>query len=368
MPASFNAWTSSRNSSQVVGGASIPAWAKSSLLYQKPTMPRSKGMAYTPPSTSKRLTAPALRSPMKSPASSLISRTRPASTWSARSPPPQDWNKSGGSLDCSRGSMASLNASFSLTTMSKVTWGFISTNSSAIVCHNSSMAPWFWMCHHSMVTGSASPPPSVEDGASVSSGPSVVGLSSGAGASVAVVVSPAFPPPQAASSMASTATKAAHRLNVFDLIGSSSFLAVGNVFSRCVTCLVLLGDASSVGWSGAGLASDQAGGQRHVDRLGPIRGLDQGDQQPGGFLAQVLDRLIDGREWRVGQGGLGDVVEAHHREILRNAQVGGRGDLQRRYGRVVVGGEDGGGPVREVEAVPSSLLCRLCVVVAAPYH
>src|SRR5690606_863408 len=93
-----------------------------------------------------------------------------------------------------------------------------------------------------------------------------------------------------------------------------------------------------------------------------------GDQQPGGFLAQVLDRLVDGRAWRVGQGGLGDVVEAHHREILRNAPAGGRGDFRRRYGREVVGGEDGGGPVREGEEVPSSLLGRLGVVGADPHQ
>jgi hypothetical protein len=43
MPAAFSFCTSSRNSVQVAGGASMPAWANRSLLYQKPTMPISHG-------------------------------------------------------------------------------------------------------------------------------------------------------------------------------------------------------------------------------------------------------------------------------------------------------------------------------------
>ena len=42
---------SARRSSQVAGGAVIPALANWALLYQKPTMPRSNGMPYCLPST-----------------------------------------------------------------------------------------------------------------------------------------------------------------------------------------------------------------------------------------------------------------------------------------------------------------------------
>ncbi len=51
MPASFSVCTSASNSSHVAGGASMPAWAKRSLLYQKPTMPALNGTPYCLPST-----------------------------------------------------------------------------------------------------------------------------------------------------------------------------------------------------------------------------------------------------------------------------------------------------------------------------
>ena len=40
MPAAFSFWMSPRNSFQLVGGPSIPAFLKSFLLYQTPTRPR----------------------------------------------------------------------------------------------------------------------------------------------------------------------------------------------------------------------------------------------------------------------------------------------------------------------------------------
>src|SRR5215207_2308542 len=50
-PALLSFCTSLRNSSQVVGGASIPAFLKCFLLYQKPTTPRLYGIPYCLPST-----------------------------------------------------------------------------------------------------------------------------------------------------------------------------------------------------------------------------------------------------------------------------------------------------------------------------
>ena len=40
MPADLSFWTSARKSFQVEGGESMPAFSKSFLLYQTPTMPR----------------------------------------------------------------------------------------------------------------------------------------------------------------------------------------------------------------------------------------------------------------------------------------------------------------------------------------
>ena len=113
IPASFSVWTSSRNSSQVAGGAVIPACSNRSLLYQNPTIPRSNGMPYCTPSTWYMPTAASLRSPIHGSTSAVMSRTRPASTCSIRPPPPHDWNRSGGSPACRRGAIAVLNASFS---------------------------------------------------------------------------------------------------------------------------------------------------------------------------------------------------------------------------------------------------------------
>src|SRR5262245_55106045 len=113
IPASFSVWTSSRNSSHVVGGAVIPACSNCALLYQNPTMPRSKGMPYCLPSTWYMPTAASLRSPIHGWTSAVMSLTRPASTCSRSPPPPHDWNRSGGSPAWRRGAIAVLNASFS---------------------------------------------------------------------------------------------------------------------------------------------------------------------------------------------------------------------------------------------------------------
>ncbi len=49
MPASLSFFTAARYSSQVAGGAVMPACSNSSLLYQKPIMPMSHGMPYCLP-------------------------------------------------------------------------------------------------------------------------------------------------------------------------------------------------------------------------------------------------------------------------------------------------------------------------------
>ena len=51
MPASLSFLTSARNSAQVAGGASMPAFLKSALLYQTPTIPRLYGTPYCLSST-----------------------------------------------------------------------------------------------------------------------------------------------------------------------------------------------------------------------------------------------------------------------------------------------------------------------------
>ena len=51
MPLALSVPTSSSSSAQVAGGALIPASAKRSLLYQKPTSPKLYGMPYCLPST-----------------------------------------------------------------------------------------------------------------------------------------------------------------------------------------------------------------------------------------------------------------------------------------------------------------------------
>ena len=50
MPASLSVWTSCRNSAQVAGGPSMPAFSNSDLRYQTPTMPRLNGTPYCLPS------------------------------------------------------------------------------------------------------------------------------------------------------------------------------------------------------------------------------------------------------------------------------------------------------------------------------
>src|SRR3954447_4363741 len=50
MPLSLSVWMSVRNSAQVVGGPSIPAFSNSDLRYQTPTIPRLNGIPYCLPS------------------------------------------------------------------------------------------------------------------------------------------------------------------------------------------------------------------------------------------------------------------------------------------------------------------------------
>ena len=135
-----------------------------------------------------------------------MSWTSPASTCSRRPPPPQDWNRSGTSpawrLVCS----AALNASFSITVMLIVTLGFASMNSLAMSCQTVIMGSVFWICHHSMVTGSAGAPVVV-----VASAPVVVVAS---GAPLVVVPSSPDPSPHAATSRTRMASKANGLLSI----------------------------------------------------------------------------------------------------------------------------------------------------------
>ena len=90
MPAALSLETSSRNSSHVFGGASMPAFLKSALLYQKPTIPRLYGMPYCLPLTCQ----PAAEPPMlliQGATWLVMFMTLPALTWSASWPPPHCW-------------------------------------------------------------------------------------------------------------------------------------------------------------------------------------------------------------------------------------------------------------------------------------
>src|SRR5688572_23617757 len=100
MPAALILRTTSRNSAHVAGGAAICARSKSSLLYQKPTMPASNGTPYCLPSIWYSFTALGSRLPIQDSVSLVRSLTRPASTCCLSTPPPHEWNTSGGLPAC----------------------------------------------------------------------------------------------------------------------------------------------------------------------------------------------------------------------------------------------------------------------------
>src|SRR5580765_990651 len=100
MPAPFSFATSVMSCGHVVGGDVIPAFAKRSLLYQKPTTPTLYGIAYCRPFTCH----PAAEPPIfliHGATYFVRSATLCAFTWSTSWPPPQFWKTSGGLLDWS---------------------------------------------------------------------------------------------------------------------------------------------------------------------------------------------------------------------------------------------------------------------------
>src|SRR5690349_2781164 len=84
-----------------------------------------------------------------------MSLTRPASTCWRRPPPPHVWNRSGTSPCWSRVVSLVLNASFSLTWMSILTFGWAAVYSSASFFHRLRPGSLFWMWYQVMVTASA---------------------------------------------------------------------------------------------------------------------------------------------------------------------------------------------------------------------
>ena len=92
---------------------------------------------------------------------------------------------------------------------------------------------------------------------------------------------------------------------------------------------------------GSGPTYDQGGAQRDV-YLGLVLACDQPDQDVDGVMAHPPDRLLDGREGRVGQGGLRNVVETKDRQLRRHVQAELSGRLERSQSGQVVGREDGG--------------------------
>jgi hypothetical protein len=106
----------------VAGGVVMPAFWKSSLLYQKPTMPRLYGTPYCLPSVCQPAAEPP-RLSIQSFDPSVRSMTLPEFTWSAMLPPPHCWKTSGGSLDCRATGILVWNCSFWIASILNFTLG-----------------------------------------------------------------------------------------------------------------------------------------------------------------------------------------------------------------------------------------------------
>src|SRR4029079_7179592 len=152
MSAAFSLLIAAISCGQVFGVDVIPAFAKSSLLYQNPTTPTLYGIAYCLPLTCQ----PAAEPPIV-----LIhgltylvrSCTLFAFTWSTSEPPPQFWKTSGGLFDASAiGILVFWRTSFWKGTGLTVTSGCAAWNSFATWSHNALPAPWLALCHQTSVT------------------------------------------------------------------------------------------------------------------------------------------------------------------------------------------------------------------------
>src|SRR3954447_15890150 len=109
------------------------------------------------------LIAPGLMVLAQDATSAVMSLSSPASACCAMPAPPQDWNRSGTSPDCSWVASLVLNASFSRTVMLILTFGCAAVYASAIAWKSALPTAAVVMCHQSTVTGA---PPAV-DGASL---------------------------------------------------------------------------------------------------------------------------------------------------------------------------------------------------------
>ena len=110
-------------------------------------------------------------------------------------------------------------------------------------------------------------------------------------------------------------------------------------------------------------ADDEPRRQQRVlgNGLGPV---DQANQDLDGVEAHLLDRLLDRRQRRLAERGLGDVVEPDHREIVGHREAERRRHGHRGDRRHVVGGEDRGRTVVPLEHLPRGLLRRVDLVAA----
>lgn len=95
IPLALSFFTAPRKPLQVVGGAAMPACLKSALLYQKPIIPMSNGIAYVLLSRMYACFETGSRVPAHGLVPSVRSSTSPASTCCLRTPPPQVWKMSG---------------------------------------------------------------------------------------------------------------------------------------------------------------------------------------------------------------------------------------------------------------------------------
>ena len=132
----------------------MPASSNWSVLYQKPTRPRSNGMPYCLPSTWYMPRAPGLIVSCQSATSAVMSCTRPASTCSRRPPPPHDWKRSGGVALLESVASLVLNASFSLTFRLIVTLGCSGHVLVGKVLPEVLPGSLFWMWYQSISRGS----------------------------------------------------------------------------------------------------------------------------------------------------------------------------------------------------------------------
>jgi hypothetical protein len=136
----------------------MPAFLKSALLYQKPTIPMSSGMPYTFPSSRYACFATGSRVPDHALVRSVRSSTSPASACCFRTPPPQVWKMSGSFPEAVSAVIFDLYDSFSSVTILIFTPVCRASNCRASPAQTPFAGLVVLMCHHSRVVVPEDPP------------------------------------------------------------------------------------------------------------------------------------------------------------------------------------------------------------------